>query len=50
MLETGIVPESWAIGVIKPIYKNKGNLNDVDNYRGINILKCVGKLFNACIN
>ena len=28
MFDTGIIPESWLLGTIKPFYKNKGNTND----------------------
>ena len=33
ILDTGIVPESWSCGVIKPIFKNKGNGAGPGNYR-----------------
>ena len=35
---------------ISPIYKNKGLRSDPDNYRGISIISCLGKLFTALIN
>ena len=44
ILETGIVPTDWAIGIIHPLYKNKGSINSPDNYRGITLLSCIGKL------
>ena len=47
---TGIIPEAWSKGTILPIYKNKGDINDLDNYRGITILSCFGKLFTAVFN
>ena len=50
VLEEGIVPESWLNGMILPIYKNKGDSNDPDNYRGITLLSCLGKLFTSVIN
>jgi exonuclease III len=50
VLDTGIIPSDWTLGLIKPIYKNKGSKNDPDNYRGITILSCFGKLFTALIN
>ena len=50
VLNTGIVPEDWCIGYIMPLYKNKGSLKDPDNYRGITLLSCVGKLFTAVLN
>ena len=32
------------------MYKNKGSKADPDNYRGITILSCLGKLFTGTIN
>ena len=50
ILDTGIIPNDWTIGVIKPLYKNKGDINDVNNYRGITLLSCIGKLFTSVLN
>ena len=50
ILDTGILPGSWTLGIIKPIYKNKGNQQDPDNYRAITLISCIGKLFTAIIN
>ena len=50
VLLTGIIPNDWTIGVIKPIYKNKGSSDDPNNYRGITILSCFGKLFTSILN
>ena len=33
-----------------PLYKSKGPREDPNNYRGITLLGCPGKLFAACIN
>ena len=33
--DTGNTPESWFIGVIKPLYKNKGDPAILENYRPI---------------
>ena len=49
VLETGIIPTDWTIGLIKPIHK-KGSTDDPDNYRGITLLSCIGKCFTAIIN
>ena len=40
-----VVPKSWTIGVINPIFKNKGSTNDPTNYRPVTLLSCLGKLF-----
>ena len=50
VLHTGVIPTDWCIGLIMPLFKNKGSPNDPDNYRGITLLSCIGKLFTAAIN
>ena len=50
VFDSGIVPDSWASGIICPIFKNKGDPANVDNYRGITILSCFGKLFTCILN
>ena len=50
VLDSGIVPKEWTVGLIIPIYKNKGDLDDPDNYRGITLLSCMSKLFTMIIN
>lgn len=49
ILITGIVPTDWCLGVMKPLYKNKGSVDDPENYRGITLLSCIGKLFTAIV-
>ena len=50
VLNTGVIPEQWTEGMIKPIYKNKGDLLNPENYRPITLLSCLGKLFTAVLN
>ena len=50
IFDTGVLPDSWLNGIIMPIYKNKGNVNDPNEYRPITILSCLGKLFTAILN
>ncbi len=38
VLKTCIIPKDWVIGLIKPLYKNKGSKSYVDNYRPITLL------------
>ena len=50
ILKTGIIPSDWCLSFINPIYKNKGQKSDPNNYRGISIISCLGKLFTSLIN
>ena len=50
ILETGTLPEAWLEGIIKPIYKKKGDPQQPENYRPITILSCFGKLFTSVLN
>ena len=50
VLLSGHMPHEWVIGIVKPIYTNKGDINDPDNYRGITLLGCFGKLFTSILN
>ena len=50
VLKTGVVPSNWCVGVIIPLFKNKGSINNVDNYRGITLLSVIGKLFTSALN
>ena len=43
-------PLVGLIGYISPIYKGKGSAEDPDNYRGITIVSCFGKLFTSILN
>ena len=36
--------------MICPIYIKSGARDDPDNYRGIALLSCLGKLFTCCLN
>ena len=47
IFDTAIIPQSWSIGVINPIYKNKGDPSLSENYRPITLLSCLGKLLHG---
>jgi hypothetical protein len=38
IFETEIITDSWLIGYIRPVYKNKGNTMDPKNFKPITIL------------
>ena len=44
------MPSEWTVGIIKALYKGKGDIQDANNYRGITLLSCLGKLFTSIIN
>lgn len=50
MFDKGLVPQNWTVGIIHPIYKNKGDTSDPVNYRPITLLSCFGKLFTLILN
>jgi hypothetical protein len=47
--KTGVVPESWKIGIVVPILKPGKNKEDVESYRPITLLNCMGKLLEKLI-
>ena len=50
VLSSGNVPEEWCVGLIVPIFKKQGCAEDPNNYRGITLLSCIGKLFTMLLN
>ena len=50
ILDSGEIPDYWLTGIIIPIFKNKGSRDDANNYRGITLLSCLGKLFTSILN
>ena len=50
IFDTSILPEVWLEGKIRPIYKNKGDQLNAENYRPITVLSCLGKLFTSILN
>lgn len=49
IFKSGFFPESWTKGCVVPIYK-KGDINDPNNYRGLTLVSCMGKLFTSILN
>ena len=42
---SGVYPASWSSSMITPLYK-KGNASEVKNYRGINLINVMSKIFS----
>ena len=49
IFQTGIYPNQWKDGVTIPILKN-GDPNDANNYRGITLTSCLGKVLCLILN
>ena len=49
ILSTGQFPQSWTEGIIVPVHK-QGSKLDANNYRGITLSSCFGKLFCHVLN
>ena len=49
IISTGTYPGLWGEGFIVPIFK-KGDIENVENYRGIMLLSVIGKLFTSILN
>lgn len=50
ILDSIIIPQIWTVGIIMPIYKNKGDPMNPDSYRGITLVSSLGKLFTSILN
>ena len=47
--ETGMVPDQWLIAKTIPVFKNKGQTSDINNYRPIANLCSCSKIFEKLI-
>ena len=50
IFQSGVIPDSWLYGNMKPLYKNKGCKNDPQNFRPITVLSCLGKVFTSILS
>ena len=44
------IPDEWKCAIVLPLYKNKGDKNDINNYRGISILSPIVKIFERILS
>ena len=47
--ETGTIPDELKIAVVTPLFKNKGSINDINNFRGISVLPPISKILEKLI-
>ena len=50
VFDSGFFPECWTVGIIRPLYKNKGDPTNPENYRPITLLSCMDKVVTAILN
>jgi len=43
------VSSTWGTGVVCPLFKNKGSINDPNNYRGITLLSVISKIYTKIL-
>ena len=48
VLENSIYPKSWSLDILTPLHK-KNEKSDPNNFRGIVVSSCLGKLFNKIL-
>ena len=47
--ESGVVAENWRYAVIVPLCNGKGERTECKNYRGISLLRVVGKIYSGIL-
>ena len=48
ILSSSIYPSQWKLDILSPIHKS-GEKNDPQNFRGVAVSSCFGKLFNKLL-
>jgi hypothetical protein len=48
-IKSNLFPNEWKCAIVTPLYKNKGDRSDLNNYRGISVLAPIAKLFEKYI-
>ncbi len=49
LIKSGTFPEQWKMGIVVPIFKNKGSKILPDNYRPITLLNSLSKIFERTV-
>ena len=48
-LNSGVIPDEWKMAIVTPLYKNKGDIESSDSYRGISVLPPIAKVFEKLL-
>ncbi len=49
ILESGTYPKQWSVNILSTVHKG-GCKDNLDNYRGISVSSCFGKLYGAMLS
>ena len=49
-LATSVVPDSWKVAVVQPIYKSSGSIRDPANFRPISLVPCLAKIVERIVH
>ena len=49
ILSSGTYPTQWKLDILSPLHKS-GEKNDPNNFRGVAVSSCLGKLFNKLLH
>ena len=48
ILDSNLYPKQWKMDILGPLHKS-GPLDDANNFRGVCVSSCLGKLFNTLL-
>ena len=48
-INSGVIPDEWKMAIVTPLYKNKGDIESSDSYRGISVLPPIAKVFEKLL-
>ena len=48
-IDKSALPDEFKQAIVTPLYKNKGNADDINNYRGISVLPPIAKVFEKLL-
>jgi hypothetical protein len=49
ILKTGQIPDILKVGLLNPIFNNKGDKNNSTNYQGITVMPAISKIMETIL-